>query len=333
MAIDYDQDIAPLRQQYFPMIAGDKGFDQAMKFRQETIMPMQLHTMKLEQHSMSMRQQDIAYENQKLSLQKARKAAQNQNDALEYRPRIDSLINGILDDDTLSPLEKSEEIARGQMAFAPQITHSPAISNIFGAAFKVIGSQISAEDKVELDKAKDLIIKQKEQKDFIDAITFAVRSGDEDLVNRMVLEDGELSLNDEAYQSGVKATKSTMVANAQNTKRQGQEADRKERFENIKNFYETVSAFESVAVTDITKRIGGKPAPIPPFKLSPDDKPVLGSVLAYLDPVEYTTSKIQGLISSSSDVALRRLVLDLLATKMAALSPIVESKLAGAYGD
>ena len=67
MAIDYNQDIAPLRQEYFPMLAGERGFDQAMKYRQDVLMPMQMQTMKLEQHAMSMQRQDLAYEAQKFS--------------------------------------------------------------------------------------------------------------------------------------------------------------------------------------------------------------------------------------------------------------------------
>ena len=138
MAINYNQDIAPLRQQYFPMLAGERGFDEAMKYRQEVIMPMQTHTMKMQQHTRAMRQQELSYEKQKMDLQKARRDAQKQNEALEFSPKIESLVNGILDDETLSPLQKSEQLNRNLVDYSSVISYSPILSSKFGAAFKAI---------------------------------------------------------------------------------------------------------------------------------------------------------------------------------------------------
>ena len=62
MAIDYDQDIAPLRRQYFPMLVGNQGFDQAMKYREEVTVPMQDRTMKLQSNLRSLQQQKLTFE-------------------------------------------------------------------------------------------------------------------------------------------------------------------------------------------------------------------------------------------------------------------------------
>ena len=64
--IDYNQDIAPLRQNYFPTLVGERGFDQSMDYHNKVLMPMRMQTMKLEQHAMSMKRQDLAFETQKL---------------------------------------------------------------------------------------------------------------------------------------------------------------------------------------------------------------------------------------------------------------------------
>ena len=134
MAIDYDQDIAPLRQQYFPMIAGDKGFDQAMKFRQETIMPMQLHTMKLEQHSMSMRQQDIAYENQKLELSRSRQKTQSQLQFMEKLPDLMVELESLVGDPDIDPYEANKSLLHLQMKYLPSAQHNPLLSNLLTSA-------------------------------------------------------------------------------------------------------------------------------------------------------------------------------------------------------
>lgn len=326
MAIDFNQDIAPLRQQYFPALVGDRAFDQAMKYRQEVTLPMRANSMKR-------RQQELAYESQKLDLQKARKAAQNQNDALEFRPQIDSLINGILDDETLSPLEKSEELSRGQMTYAPQLIHSPVISSIFGAAFKAADSQRSIEAKGEQDKIKAKMLEQKKQLEYNEAIKIARGLGDTDLVTRLVEADGDVSLIDEASQRSAEDTKSSLNESYRNSQRAAQDVDRKERLANYKDFYEQVSDIESQVASTATLG-GAEKGEEPPFVLGRANRQILESVFTFVDRVKYPASKVEDLLSSYSDAELRRAALNTLSSKMAMNAPSeAASALLTAYDD
>jgi len=155
MAIDYDQDIAPLRQQYFPMLAGDKGFDQAMKYRQEVTMPMQLHTMKIERHSMSMMQADLAYENQKLELTRSRLKTQSQLQFMEKLPELMQDLENITGDPDKDPYEATKSLIGLQMKYLPSAQHNPLLGNLFNFAGQSIAANRSQTEKEEREARAD----------------------------------------------------------------------------------------------------------------------------------------------------------------------------------
>jgi len=309
MAINYNQDIAPLRQQYFPMLAGERGFDEAMKYRQEVIMPMQTHTMKMQQHTMAMQQQELSYEKQKMDLQKARRDAQRQNEALEFSPKIESLVNGILDDETLSPLQKSEQLNRNLVDYSSVISYSPILSSKFGAAFKAIDSQKSIETKAEQDRLK-------EQNKYLDAIKIAASAGDIDLVNELASMDDEVTPLERALQSGAETAKSKLVASTLKAQEEEQDADRKERLTNYKYYYDLVSKISPSE--DIQASYDGK-GEKPKFSLGLEDKQTLQSVFTILDPIKYPAAKVEAILKPISDEELRRAALGALSSKIAPL--------------
>ena len=323
MAINYNQDIAPLRQQYFPMLAGERGFDEAMKYRQEVIMPMQTHTMKMQQHTMAMRQQELSYEKQKMDLQKARRDAQRQNEALEFSPKIESLVNGILDDETLSPLQKSEQLNRNLVDYSSVISYSPILSSKFGAAFKAIDSQKSIETKAEQDRLK-------EQNKYLDAIKIAASAGDIDLVNELASMDDEVTPMERALQSGAEAAKSRLVASTLKAQEEAQDADRKESLTNYKHYYDLVSKIGPSE--DIQASYDGK-GEKPKFLLEDEDKQTLQSVFTILDPIKYPATKVEAILKPISDEELRRAALGALSSKIASSLPDSgpQSKLSTAF--
>ena len=323
MAINYNQDIAPLRQQYFPMLAGERGFDEAMKYRQEVIMPMQTHTMKMQQHTMAMRQQELSYEKQKMDLQKARRDAQRQNEALEFSPKIESLVNGILDDETLSPLQKSEQLNRNLVDYSSVISYSPILSSKFGAAFKAIGSQKSIEDKAEQDRLK-------EQNKYLDAIKIAASAGDIDLVNELASMDDEVTPMERALQSGAEAAKSKLVASTLKAQEEEQDADRKERHTAYKYYFDTVKALkpdESIQASYDGK--GEKPK----FTFQEGGRDTVISALSFLNPIKYPATTAKDLLEPMSDEELRRAALGSLSSKIASSLPDSgpQSKLSTAF--
>ncbi len=132
--INYNQDIAPLRQQYFPMLMGERGFDQAMKYRQEVIMPMQTHTMKMQSHAMSMQAQDLANEKLKFDLMQSRQKAKSQLDFMEKLPDLMGRIEGITSDPEKDSYTATKDLIGLQMEYLPSAQHNPLISNLFNFA-------------------------------------------------------------------------------------------------------------------------------------------------------------------------------------------------------
>lgn len=323
MAINYNQDIAPLRQQYFPMLAGERGFDEAMKYRQEVIMPMQTHTMKMQQHTMAMQQQELSYEKQKMDLQKARRDAQRQNEALEFSPKIDSLVNGILDDETLSPLQKSEQLNRNLVDYSSVISYSPILSSKFGAAFKAIDSQKSIETKAEQDRLK-------EQNKYLDAIKIAASAGDIDLVNELASMDDEVTPMERALQSGAEAAKSRLVASTLKAQEEAQDADRKEMLTTYKYYFDTVKALKPSE--DIQASYDGK-GKKPEFIFQEGGRDTVISAFSLLNPIKYPATKAVNLLEHMSDEELRRAVLGALSSKIASSLPNggPQSKLSTAF--
>jgi hypothetical protein len=148
MAIDFNQDIAPLRQQYFPMLVGEQAFDQAMKYRQEVLMPMQQQTMKMQEHQMRMRQQDLAYKQQKFNLRQARKTARMENEAMERIPEVVDQLNTIIDRKDQSIFDQQKDLAKLQMQYQTSAQFSPLINNLFKSASNSLSNQYKQQEEV-----------------------------------------------------------------------------------------------------------------------------------------------------------------------------------------
>lgn len=154
--IDFNQDIAPLRQQYFPMLVGEQAFDQAMKYRQEVLMPMQMQTMKMQQHAMSMRAQDLAYEKQKFDLKQSRQKAKSQLDFMEKLPDLMTRLEGITSDPEKDSYTATKELISLQMEYLPSAQHNPLLGNLFNFAGNSINVDRIRREKEEreLEKAE-----------------------------------------------------------------------------------------------------------------------------------------------------------------------------------
>ena len=330
MAIDYNQDIAPLRQQYFPMLAGERGFDQSMKYRQDVLMPMRMQTMKIEQHAMSMKRQEIAFESQKLGLQKARKDAQRQNEALEYAPKIDSLVNGILDDDTLSPLEQQEELNRSLVDYSSVIAYSPVLASKVTAAEKAIGAQQSIEDQKKKDALQVKQDKLREEAKYLDALKTAMSSGNKDLADKLVTMpsgDGGVAITplEEALKSGAASKHSDLVDAIQASKQKAEEEIRKQNLALYQGYFDQVSKIEAKESEYDPDNEN------PEYALEEDDRGNLIALYSALDPVKYPATHAKEILKEVSDRELRSALLGSLATKINKFSPKKESKLSKAF--
>ncbi|MBV33336.1 MAG: hypothetical protein CMK36_07895 [Porticoccaceae bacterium] len=145
MAIDYNQDIAPLHQQYFPMLMGERDFDQAMKYHQEVIMPMQAQTMKMEQHAMSMQAQDLANKKLNSTLMQSMQKAKNEAEAHQMIPDFVDAQLGMANDPSKDAFEKTQGIAAIYAQLPPSALTNPAITAVFGAANSMAQAQFNSE--------------------------------------------------------------------------------------------------------------------------------------------------------------------------------------------
>lgn len=146
MAIDFNQDIAPLRQQYFPMLAGERGFDQAMKYRQEVLVPMQQQTMQMQDNQMRMRQQELAYKQQKSAFRQQRDKLRMDREYSNSIPMIEERLREIRTSED-SPMEKSEAFTDFAMGNIGLISRSPMISSMFSFQNSLMQSQMAANAK------------------------------------------------------------------------------------------------------------------------------------------------------------------------------------------
>lgn len=330
MAIDYNQDIAPLRQEYFPMLAGERDFDRAMKYRQDVLMPMQMQTMKIEQHAMSMKRQDLAFETQKLGLQKARKDAQRQNDALEYAPKIDSLVNGILNDDTLSPLEQQEELNRSLVDYSSVIAYSPVLSSKVTAAEKAIGAQQSIEVQKKKDTLEAKQDKLREESRYLEAMKIALANGDVDLANKLTeMPKGyggvEITPLEEAIRSGAASKKTELTNSILAGKQKASEEIRKQNMALYQGYFDDVSKIEPKEPEYV------KEGEETPFDLEDGDKDTLYGIYSALDPTKYPAGQASTILQGVTDRQLRSALLGVLGTKMNEVSLKEKSKLSKAF--
>ena len=137
MAIDFNQDIAPLRQQYFPMLMGERGFDQAMKYRQEVLMPMQQQTLK-------MQRDELAYKHQKMAFRQQRDNLRREREASNVIPMIEDRLSDIRTSDE-DPQKKREAFTDLAMSNIGLINSSPTIASMFDFQDKLLKNNMAVQ--------------------------------------------------------------------------------------------------------------------------------------------------------------------------------------------
>lgn len=129
--IDYDQDIAPLSQTYFPALMGAQDFDRAMAFRQEKLLPMRQQTMSMVDDQRKRESALLNYQSAQLALEAQKKSIENQQMYKDLEPEIFNKVDSIMDDPTLTDSAKREGIFEVERDYIGAITNSPAIDNYF----------------------------------------------------------------------------------------------------------------------------------------------------------------------------------------------------------
>jgi len=310
MDIDFNQDIAPLRQQYFPMLAGERGFDQAMKYRQEVLMPMREQTLNLYRTQQQIRSQDLAFEQQQFAFQQAREKAKRENEAFAMKPVIDEKINSLLDDEVMSTDDKMAELGKLSLSVAPYLTRDSPLTQMFSVTSGILQSQAASEQK----KKAEALRKEKETLGLVD---LASKIGKFDLAEELASADG------------ISTAESLMMAAGKQSYEQGQQE--KERLTKLaeakaygeatsnyvdllKNFKSSLAGLKFKEGDPETNKDGEVVRDV--SELDPSSKQQLLGALKFLYP-----SMSNDEFDKSSDVNLLRLANETVSSEMAKYTP------------
>jgi len=310
MDIDFNQDIAPLRQQYFPMLAGERGFDQAMKYRQEVLMPMREQTLNLYRTQQQIRSQDLAFEQQQFAFQQAREKAKRENEAFAMKPVIDEKINSLLDDEVMSTDDKMAELGKLSLSVAPYLTRDSPLTQMFSVTSGIFQSLAASEQK----KKAEALRKEKETLGLVD---LASKIGKFDLAEELASADG------------ISTAESLMMAAGKQSYEQGQQE--KERLTKLaeakaygeatsnyvdllKNFKSSLAGLKFKEGDPETNKDGEVVRDV--SELDPSSKQQLLGALKFLYP-----SMSNDEFDKSSDVNLLRLANETVSSEMAKYTP------------
>lgn len=135
MGIDFDSDIAPLRQQFFPMLTGAASFDRSMNFYQKNIAPMREQTMKMQSQIMALRSQELQFEKQRMALEQMKNDIRTKREIGQLMPAVTSRVDQLIEGD--APIsEKRDEFNSFAADYASQIARSPELKTYFDIQLK-----------------------------------------------------------------------------------------------------------------------------------------------------------------------------------------------------
>ena len=109
MDFDFDNDIAPLKSQYFPVLVGQDEFDRSMEYDQQVLTPLRNRVVGLQQSMVEMRRQDLLYQRQKAELNRQREQARMDRQVTEMLPEVEERLQE-LEMSGLTPREQMREL-------------------------------------------------------------------------------------------------------------------------------------------------------------------------------------------------------------------------------
>jgi len=130
MAIDFDNDIAPLRQQFFPMLTGADAFDRSMGFYQKNIAPMREQTSKMQSQLLNLQAQELAFERQRMALEEQKNDIRTKREMSQLMPQLTSRVDQLIEGD--APIsERRDELNSLAADYSSQIARSPELGTFF----------------------------------------------------------------------------------------------------------------------------------------------------------------------------------------------------------
>lgn len=330
--IDYNQDIAPLRQQYFPMLAGERGFDQAMKYRQEVLMPMQQQTMKMQQMQKQIQLQDLAFKKSKFELRQVRDKAKRDSEAFAMKPVIDEKLNSLLGDETKTASEKFVEFGKLSLSVAPYLTAGSPLSQMFNATSDTLKSISLAEEQQERKALREKTEQERLEAKDVALIESAAKIGDFDLAKDIdartegtsIAERLAMAAGKQAYET----SQAQKLAAEESAKAQAYQKSVEDYTSTLKTYQSSLAnlkysggGIQTDAQGNTLRDSKGDPVVAEGSKLEGISKQKLIGSLKFLYP-SLSPKAFEAIIKNSSDVDLLRLAQESIAKDLAKFTPV-----------
>lgn len=253
MALDFAQDIAPLRQQYFPMLSGTAAFDRNMEYETTVLDPLRQRLANAQKDAVNLQIQNVAFQRQKMALRQQRDEMRQQKELLEAQPFIEKRLEEIrLSDGT--PQQKREAFTKVAMENVGLISRSPVLSSLFQFQDKLLTNRMQEDEKEQRkrDSYADQYWKQ----------TFGTDVFDEGIFEG--IQSGRVSLQESSNILSQYRTEAQQREMEQKSK-QAQEAQRRKEFtDDFEGYLNNLEGFglETKEVPSGKKDKKGKPIPV-----------------------------------------------------------------------
>lgn len=130
MAIDFQQDIAPLRQQFFPMLVGERTFDRMVAYDQQVLQPLRDQNTKNALTAMQMQREQMAFEKYKLDMAREREDLRLQRETNRMMPDLSTRVDALIDSGR-PPSEIRSDFDKIMSSSAGAITNSRTLNTYF----------------------------------------------------------------------------------------------------------------------------------------------------------------------------------------------------------
>jgi hypothetical protein len=146
--LDYNKDIAPMRQQYFPMLMGNKAFDRALYQKQAQLDPLQDRVQAQQENFLKTQEADLAFRRTQQAFEEERermRSKKNFNDIFpDISSRVESLIEG-----NMPATQKQEEFLKLEAEYAGALSDNPHFRGYMGSQGNRIRNRLVEEQKNE----------------------------------------------------------------------------------------------------------------------------------------------------------------------------------------
>ena len=190
--INFQTDIAPLRQQFFPMLQGGQNFDANLQYQQKVINPMMQQNLQLQSGMLKMQSDQLAFEKQKLALEDARRESKMKLDSMQMLPEVTKRIDEVFSDPTLDSAQRADRLGSITTELAPIAPYNPAINNLLNSA----NTRLNVADRLSY---RQEIRDDREQQRRFGIMSSAAQIGAVDTVRNMAEKDGVIDEMEQPY--------------------------------------------------------------------------------------------------------------------------------------